>query len=293
MELAVISGKGGTGKSSISAAFATLHENIVLADCDVDAANLHLLFQPQHDNEEVFVSGHKAVINYDRCADCGLCADYCRFDAISIAGFRVVIDEVSCDGCELCMRICPEEAIYKVPENDSRLYTGTFRKGRMVYGRLAPGEENSGRLVDLVRKRAKEIAHNENNANILLDGPPGIGCPALSTITGTDHVVIVTEPTLSGLHDLKRTVEITRNYDIPTSVIINKYDLNEAMTNQINAYCSFEGLMVVASLPFDRQVVDAMVHCQSIVEYAPDSEITALLRNACRTITNGWAAGCV
>lgn len=293
MELAVISGKGGTGKSSISAAFATLHENIVLADCDVDAANLYLLFQPHHDREEAFLSGRKAVIDYDRCADCGLCIDYCRFDAIHKEDSRVVIDAVSCDGCELCMRICPEEAIYMEPENDSRLYSGSFRKGQMVYGRLAPGEENSGRLVDLVRKRAKEIAAESQIANILLDGPPGIGCPVLSTITGVDHVVIVTEPTLSGLHDLKRTVAVTRSYDIPTSVIINKYDLNEAMANQIKAYCSFEGLMVVAMLPFDRRVVDAMVACQSIVEYAPDSEITELLREACRKITHGWAVGCV
>jgi MinD superfamily P-loop ATPase len=293
MELAVISGKGGTGKSSISAAFATLHENIVLADCDVDAANLYLLFQPQHDQVEEFLSGRKAVIDYDRCADCGLCIDYCRFDAIHKEDSRVIIDAVSCDGCELCMRICPEEAIYMVPENGSKLYSGSFRKGQMVYGRLAPGEENSGRLVDVVRKRAREIAQEEKIENIVLDGPPGIGCPVLSTITGVDHVVIVTEPTRSGLHDLKRTVEVTRSYDIPTSILINKYDLNETMANQIRAFCSFEGLMVVAMLPFDRQVVDAMVNGMSIAEYAPDSEITALLRGACQAITKGRAVGCI
>lgn len=287
MELAVISGKGGTGKSSISAALATLHENIVLADCDVDAANLYLLFDPQHDKEEVFISGRKAVIDYDRCSDCGLCVEYCRFDAICKENFRVVIDEVSCDGCELCMRVCPEEAIYMVPENGSRLYAGSFRKGQMVYGRLAPGADNSGKLVDMVRKRAKAIAGEKKIANIVLDGPPGIGCPVLSTITGVDHVVIVTESTLSGLHDLKRTIEAMRNYDIPTSVIINKYDLNEAMANQIKAYCSFESLMVVAMLPFDRRMVDAMVACKSIAEYAPDSDITIQLRKACRMITHG------
>jgi len=293
MELAVISGKGGTGKSSISAAFATLHENIVLADCDVDAANLFILFQPHNEEEEVFVSGHKAVIDYSKCTNCGICVEYCRFDAIHETDSQVVIDEVSCDGCELCMRVCPVEAINMQAENKSRMYEGTFRKGKMVYGRLAPGEENSGRLVELVRKRAKEIAKKEKIENILLDGPPGIGCPVLSTITGVDHVVVVTEPTLSGLHDLKRTVEIIRNYDIPTSVIINKYDLNESMANQIKTYCTFEGLMVVAMLPFDRRVVEAMVNCQSIVEYAPDSEVTAGLRDACRKITHGWAVGCI
>jgi len=293
MELAVISGKGGTGKSSISAAFATLHEHIVLADCDVDAANLFLLFQPQQLDEEVFVSGYKAVIDAEKCTNCGICSDYCRFDAIHEIDSRVVIDEVSCDGCELCMRVCPVEAISMQAEDKSRMYEGTFRKGKMVYGRLAPGEENSGRLVDLVRKRAKEIAKKEHIENILLDGPPGIGCPVLSTITGVDHIVVVTEPTRSGLHDLKRTVEMIRAYDIPTSVIINKYDLNEAMAQQIKTYCMFEGLLVVAMLPFDRRVVEAMVNCQSIVEYAPDSEVTAGLREACRKITHGWAVGCV
>lgn len=293
MELAVISGKGGTGKSSVSAAFASLHERIVLADCDVDAANLFLLFNPVNDEEMVFVSGHKAVIDREKCTDCGHCVSYCRFDAIDVRNDEVWINEIACDGCELCARVCPEEAIAMVPEADSRMYSGSFRKGKMVYGRLAPGEENSGRLVDLVRKQAKEIAKKENIATILLDGPPGIGCPVLSTITGVDHVVIVTEPTLSGLHDLKRAVELTHNYEIPTSVIINKYDLNEAIALQIKAYCSFEGLMVVAMLPFDRRVVEAMVHCKSIVEYAPDSEVSKLLQSACKKITHGWAVGCV
>lgn len=293
MELAVISGKGGTGKSSISAAFATLHERIVLADCDVDAANLFLLFQPHNEEEKVFVSGHTAVIDRTKCTDCGLCIGYCRFDAIHLQDDGVVINDISCDGCKLCARICPEDAISMIPQDKSRMYSGSFRKGKMVYGRLAPGEENSGKLVDQVRKRAVEMAVDENIENILLDGPPGIGCPVLSTITGVDHVVIVTEPTLSGLHDLKRTVDLIKTYDIPASVIVNKYDLNEAMANQIRTYCSFEGLMVVAMLPFDRRVVEAMVNCMSIVEYAPESEVSRLLREACRKITHGWAVGCI
>jgi MinD superfamily P-loop ATPase len=288
MELAVISGKGGTGKSSITAAFASLHEDsIVLADCDVDAANLYLLFTPTHETTEVFVSGKKAVIDKELCIDCGICLDHCRFDAIHRRDSEVVIDDVSCDGCELCARVCPELAISMVPEDDSRMYAGTFRNGKMVYGRLAPGEENSGRLVEMVRKRAQEMAKDNGITNILLDGPPGIGCPVLSTITGVDHVVIVTEPTLSGLHDLKRTVELVRNFDFPCSVIVNKYDLNETIADQISTYCSLEGLMVVAMLPFDGRFVDAMVHCQSIVEYAPESTSSQLLRKAYRKITKG------
>jgi len=156
MEIAIISGKGGTGKSSLSAAFATLNGNVVLADCDVDAANLFLIFNPVHEEEIIFTSGHKAIINYDLCSGCGLCISYCRFEAISDMNGKVIISEISCDGCFLCSRICPEKAISMLPNNKSRLYSGSFRNGRMVYGRLAPGEENSGKLVSLVREKAKQ-----------------------------------------------------------------------------------------------------------------------------------------
>jgi MinD superfamily P-loop ATPase len=280
MEIAVISGKGGTGKSSISAAFATLQTNIVLADCDVDAANLYILFNPVHEKEIVFVSVYKAVIDKDICTNCALCIDYCRFDAIHNIEGEVLINETACDGCKLCSRICPSEAISMIPEDKSRMYSGTFRNGKMVYGRLSPGEENSGRLVDMVREEAKNLARANQLDTIIIDGPPGIGCPVISTITGVNKVVIVTEPTLSGLHDLKRTIEVVSKFKLAKTVIINKYDLNIDMAQTIEDYCSSLNINVIAKLPFDKVVVDAMVNCKSVIEYAPDSHIAELLREA-------------
>lgn len=280
MEIAVISGKGGTGKSTISAAFATMQPNIMLVDCDVDAANLYILFQPTHEREEVFVSGHKAVIDKDICSNCGECITYCRFDAIHEIESEVVIDETACDGCKLCARICPMEAITMIAEDKSRMYSGSFRNGKMVYGRLSPGEENSGKLVDKVREEAKSIAKASNIETTILDGPPGIGCAVISTITGVDKVVIVTEPTLSGMHDLKRTIELIEKFKLTITVIINKYDLNTEMAEKIESYCNDINISVIAKLPFDRIMVDAMVDCKSVVEFAPESEITKMLTEA-------------
>jgi MinD superfamily P-loop ATPase len=280
MELAIISGKGGTGKSSISAAFATLKNNIVLADCDVDAANLYLIFNPTHQEEQVFISGYKAFIDEGACTNCSVCLDYCRFGAIHKNNGQVKINETLCDGCKLCSRICPSNAISMYQEDKSRMYSGEFRNGKMVYGRLSPGEENSGRLVDLVREKAKVLAKNANIETIIIDGPPGIGCPVISTITGVDYTIVVTEPTLSGLHDLKRILEITNSFKLKTSVIINKSDLNSDMTNEIEKYCKAQNITVIGKFPFDKIVVDAMVNCKSIIEWAPESEIAHLISQA-------------
>jgi len=284
MEIAVISGKGGTGKSSVSAAFATLNNKVVLADCDVDAANLYLIFSPVIQEEEIFVSGQKAVIDKAICSNCGICMDYCRFDAITEINGEILINETSCDGCQLCARICPVEAIHMMKEDKSRLYSGDFRNGKMVYGRLFPGEENSGRLVDVVRDKAKEMAMASAIDTIIIDGPPGIGCPVISSVTGVDRVVVVTEPTLSGLYDFKRTLEVTSNFNIKTQVLVNKYDLNETMTDNIEAFCEDKGINVIGKIPFDPRVVEAMVHCQSIVEYAPESEVSQVISRAYKLI---------
>lgn len=286
MEIAIISGKGGTGKSSISAAFATLQPNIVLADCDVDAANLYLIFEPTHEEEQVFISGYKAIIDKDICTECGECVEYCRFDAIHEIDGQVLINETSCDGCKLCSRICPVEAITMHPEADSRMYSGSFRNGKMVYGRLSPGEENSGRLVDIVREKAKLVSKEAGYPTIIIDGPPGIGCPVISTITGVDHAVIVTEPTVSGLHDLKRTLEVVSKFRLKVSVIINKSDLNTNMAEEIETYCKTQNTKIIVHLPFDRSIVDAMVNCKSIIEWAPESEIAGLLKNTYERILN-------
>ncbi|MBU0487277.1 MAG: ATP-binding protein [Bacteroidetes bacterium] len=286
MEIAIISGKGGTGKSSISAAFATLKERVVLADCDVDAANLYLLFNPTHEEEQIYIGGQKATIDYSICTNCGLCIDYCRFGAIDLLSEKVVIIDTSCDGCKLCSRICPEEAITMIDNDKSRMFAGTFRNGKMTYGRLAPGEENSGKLVNLVRDKALQLAKSENLDTIIIDGPPGIGCPVISSITGVDHVVIVTEPSLSGIHDLKRTIEITSKFNLKTWIIINKHDLNPEMTNQIESYCNGINLKIAAKLLFDPQVVEAMVQCKSAIEHVPISDFSTGIQAAFTQITS-------
>ena len=286
MEIAIISGKGGTGKSSISAAFATLiGQPVVLADCDVDAANLHILFTPTHEEEQVYIAGQTAIIDYSICTHCGICMDYCRFDAIHSMDGKITISETSCDGCHLCARVCPHGAITMVDNDKSRMYSGAFRNGRMVYGRLAPGEENSGKLVNMVRDKAKAIAKDYNLENIIIDGPPGIGCAVISSITGTNHVVVVTEPTLSGLHDLKRALEIVEKFSLKAWVIINKYDLNDDMSRQIEQHCHDRGIPLAGKLPFNPSVVEAMVNLKSIIEWQPQSEFSRQIGAIWNTIT--------
>jgi MinD superfamily P-loop ATPase len=286
MEIAIISGKGGTGKSSISGAFATLNEKVVIADCDVDASNLYLLFNPLQEEQEIYVSGHKAVIDYSQCTNCQVCNDYCRFDAIITIDGKVTISDISCDGCFLCSRICPENAISMVPNNKSRLYSGNFRNGKIVYGRLAPGEENSGRLVNIVREKAKYVLEEDEFEHIILDGPPGIGCPVISTITGVDKVIIVTEPTISGLSDMKRAIEIVNKFNIKPSVIINKCDLNSSMTTEIRNWCSKNSIYIAGILPFDSEVVEAMVQGKSITEYNVNNNISKKIREIWNNILN-------
>ncbi len=286
MELAVISGKGGTGKTSISAAFATLEDRVVLADCDVDAANLYLLFNPLNEEEEIYAGSQKAYIDYSKCTGCGLCTEFCRFDAIALNNGKIEISEINCDGCALCSRICPENAIRMVSGNKSRLYSGSFRYGRMVYGILAPGEENSGKLVNMVRNKAKEESEKNGKCNIILDGPPGIGCPVISTITGAHKVVIVTEPTLSGLHDLQRSAELVKRFNLVAFVIINKYDLNPLLGDRIEAWCRNEGIIVAGKLPFDENITVAMVQCKSVIELNPDLEISRKIKAIWKRIKN-------
>lgn len=287
MEIAIISGKGGTGKSCVSAALATLSNKVVLADCDVDAANMYLIFNPIIKEEQIYIGSRKAIIDYNKCSNCGLCMDYCRFDAISKISDRIVISDLLCDGCDLCSRICPEEAISMVSNQNSRLYSGDFRNGKMVYGRLAPGEETSGKLINLVREKAKQTALSNGIETIIIDGPPGIGCPMISTITGTDHIIIVTEPSKSALDDLKRVMLVISVAGIDSSVIINKYDLNIKMSRQIEEYCQNHDVQIVAYLPYDNRVVDAMVSCMSMIEYAPETEFSKSIQMVFNRILYG------
>ena len=274
IELVVLSGKGGTGKSSLSAAFATLTKNVVVADCDVDAANLHLILKPENYREEIYISGQKAVIDYEKCTSCGICMNYCRFDAIHHSNQRFEITETSCDGCQLCSRVCPAEAITMVNHDKSRWYEGTIKNGKMVHARLSPGEDNSGKLVNIVRDQARETAFETGAEVILIDGPPGIGCPVISALSGTDKVVLVTEPTVSGLHDLKRIVELVNQFRVQAFVVINKYDLNLSMSDKIENWSTKQHLQVIGKIPFSQMVVDAMVNCESITNWSPASKIS-------------------
>jgi len=287
MEIAIISGKGGTGKSSISAALSTLSEKVVVADCDVDAANLYILFNPDVEGEEIYIGSQKAVIDYSKCINCGLCIDYCKFDAIYYSDQKINISSIYCDGCKLCSRICPYNAITMIDNDKSRMYYGSFRNGKMIYGKLAPGEGNSGKLVNIVRDKAKKLAEENNINTIIIDGPPGIGCPVISTITGANYVIIVTEPTLSGLKDLQRTLELTTKFNLNTVIIINKFNLNLEITEKIEKFCEKSNIKIIGKLPFDPQVVEAMINCKSIIEWQPASDISSQIKHIYNNLIYG------
>ena len=263
-EVVVLSGKGGTGKTSILGSFAALSEKKVLADCDVDAADLHLLLNPSVRTHQEFWSGQVALIDEDKCTSCGLCEDLCRFDAI--ADFTV--DPVACEGCGFCSRICPVSAITMQDELAGNYFVSDTRYGPLVHARLGIAKENSGKLVAQVRKKARELAEREGLEYILSDGPPGIGCPVISSISGVNLALLVTEPTLSGIHDLKRVQGVLRHFGIPSAVCINKWNLNEENTLNIERYCSEEGVRVVSKIPYDDVFTEAMVHGMPLVEYS-------------------------
>jgi len=278
MEIIVLSGKGGTGKTSISAAFATLNQNIVIDDCDVDASNLHLIMQPENYIEEPFVAGKKALVNNDLCTLCGTCIEYCRFDAISIVDDKLKISATACDGCKLCVRVCPENAISMFENNLSRCYVANVRNGTMVHARLSPGEDNSGKLVALVKKKAREIAKDKNISTILVDGPPGIGCPVIASISGADKIVLVTEPTISGISDLQRIIKLLKNFKGQKYIIVNKADINESYTLDIEKLANEENIVFLGKIPYNKIFTDAMVNCQSVTEFEPKNEISELIK---------------
>lgn len=277
-ELVVISGKGGTGKTSLVASFAALAaKRAVLADCDVDAADLHLVLSPQVIRREDFSGGKRARIKPDVCTGCGKCWELCRFGAIAQEGsadgsgartFRV--DPIACEGCGVCSWFCPAQAIDFSPAINGEWYVSDTRHGPMVHAALGVAEENSGKLVSTVRKVAGEIAGEQNLGLILIDGSPGIGCPVIASITGADLVLIVTEPTLSGLHDLGRVADVARHFEIPGLVCVNKWDLNPDMTVRIEQEAVDHGLRIAGRVRYDRAVTAAQVRKQAIVEYEQD-----------------------
>ena len=274
-ELVVISGKGGTGKTSLTAAFALLAEQPVIADCDVDAADLHLVLAPKVRERHDFVSGHEAVIRQEDCVKCGGCLTYCRFDAVKMDGKRAgeatfTIDPVACEGCGVCVRFCPVQAIDFAEALCGEWMISDTEYGPMVHARLHVAAENSGKLVATVRREAKQIAKQENRSLILVDGPPGIGCPVIASVTGASLVLAVTEPTVSGEHDLNRVLELTRHFKIPTAVCVNKWDINEAMTERIESLAEKAGAIPAGRIRYDVSVTKAQVAGKSVL-YFPDS----------------------
>jgi MinD superfamily P-loop ATPase len=262
-QLTVISGKGGTGKTTLTAAFAHLADNPVIADCDVDAADLYLVLPPRLIKHEPFYGNQSASIDKEQCSQCGLCEETCRFGAIR--SFEV--DKTSCEGCGVCAYICPEKAITLRERISGYLFVSETREGPMVHARLGIAAENSGKLVSLVRQAAKDLAEKEKRNIIIIDGPPGIGCPVIASIGGVDLVVAVTEPTLSGMHDLKRVLEVAEHFGIKAFVCINKFDINQENAQLIADYCREKGHEVIGKIPYDPAVTRAMINGLSVVEY--------------------------
>jgi len=265
-EIIIISGKGGTGKTSLTGAFGHLAANKIICDLDVDAPDLHLLLQPTHERQEEFYSGHEAEIDRDRCDGCGLCASLCQFGAIRENGAGFMVDPVRCEGCKVCVAFCPSEAIRFPEKHCGQWYVSTTRFGPLVHAQLFPGAENSGRLVMILKQQAKELAKARGADLVLCDGAPGIGCPVISSLSGAHLAVAVTEPTPSGRHDLTRVAELCRHFQTAFAVIINKHDLNPEEAARIEAFCQAESHPVIARLPHDPQVTRAMVQGLVVTE---------------------------
>ncbi|MGV9168946.1 MAG: 4Fe-4S binding protein [Promethearchaeia archaeon] len=271
-EVAVISGKGGSGKTTVTSSFAAIARDIVIVDCDVDAPDLHILLQPEPQVSEEFQASKVAVINPDRCIECGLCEENCRFDA----AHPPEIDPIACEGCSVCTLVCPEDAIDMIPRISGHLYESDTRLGRMVHAKLLPGEGNSGLLVTEVKKRAQRIAEETGTDKILIDGSPGIGCPVIATLTGVKVATVVTEPTMSGIHDMERVVRLIRRFQSIPTVIVNKYDLNLKNTARIETFCKSEGIELLGKIPFDSITTKSMVDATTLPEYSPQHELVNL-----------------
>jgi len=273
-ELVVVSGKGGTGKTSLVASFAALAENKVLADCDVDAADLHLVLQPKVIHREEFIGGSKAQIVPDNCVGCGKCAEVCRFDAVSFDGpandvvaktYR--IDRLSCEGCGVCAHVCPAGAVDFSPCVSGEYFISETRHGILVHARLGVAQENSGKLVTLVRREARRIADERSLPLVMIDGAPGIGCPVIASLAGADMALVVTEATVSGLHDLDRVADLAAHFGIPACVCVNKCDINPEMTRKIEKHAKRRGLDVLGAIHYDAAVTKAQVAGMSVVEF--------------------------
>jgi len=270
-ELVIISGKGGTGKTSVTASFAALASRPVICDCDVDAADLHLILVPRIRERHEFRSGHEAVIRSKDCNGCGICREVCRFGAVTHDADLFSVDPIACEGCGVCVRFCPQSAIDFPESLCGQWFVSDTRLGPMVHAKLGVAAENSGKLVSTVRREAGELAEKEDRSLILVDGPPGIGCPVIASLTGASQVLVVTEPTVSGEHDLERVLGLARHFQISASVCVNKWDINPEMTGRIENKACESGASIAGRIRYDRAVTKAQIEQKAVVETDAES----------------------
>lgn len=273
-ELVIISGKGGTGKTSVAASLAALATNAVIADCDVDAADLHLVLEPQILKRHNFSGGFGAKVRAAKCIGCGTCVQLCRFNAVNMEQNCAQINSISCEGCGVCNYFCPEKAIDFSPEVNGQWFLSATCHGPMVHARLGIAQENSGKLVSLIRNQAKKLAKNEDRELIIVDGSPGTGCPVIASLTGADLLLAVTEPTMSGRHDLKRVAELAAHFGTPLAICINKWDLNPSLAELIENDARQCNLPVVGRIRYDSAVTEAQIHRRTVVEHAESGAAT-------------------
>lgn len=288
-QLVILSGKGGTGKTSVAAAFAHLAANgnvAILVDADVDAANLELMLAPDVLEAHEFGGGKVAVINEDSIDGCGICKDVCRFDAVHEVDGIFQVDPIACDGCAACVYQCPAQSIHMQPQIAGHWYRSTSRFGPLFHAALRPAQENSGKLVTMVKQQARLLAMDESYDLVLVDGPPGIGCPVISAVSGADLALIVAEPTASGAHDMRRVLETTAHFDVPAMVCINKSDLYQQGSDEIEAYCREAGIPVAGKIPFDSSVTEAIVQGQPVTVFRPQALASVAIKDLWERVTS-------
>jgi MinD superfamily P-loop ATPase len=287
-QLTILSGKGGTGKTTITASLAVLARNAVLADCDVDAPDLHMLLHPEVIKTQEFKGSKLAVIDKTKCDNCGFCREKCRFDAITEA---IEVDPVACEGCGVCAAICPSDAITMTERVSGYAYISKTKYGFMAHALLSPGEANSGKLVTLVRQNARILSEKENSDLIIIDGPPGIGCPVIASVTGVDVGLVVTEPTMSGIHDFQRALQLLEHFSVTPLVCVNMHDINKDNTEKILLFCEENSIEVAGRIPFNPKVTEAMVNGKTIMEYAPESNVAKEIENIWKSCKDSFNLG--
>lgn len=280
-KITVISGKGGTGKTTLTANFALLAKDLVLADCDVDAPNLHLLLNPELQEAQIYKGAKLAVRNEQKCTQCGLCREVCNFNAVNE---DLSIDEIDCDGCGVCAALCPEKALELVDQVTGNIFSTRTGLGPFIHARLLAGADNSGKLVSEVRELAEKVGNEEEKELLLIDGSPGIGCPVIASLQGADMALIVTEPTRSGWSDLKRILEVTDHFGIKSLVLINKYDINEQITAEIENYCQEKNIITAGRIPYDEIINRSLKKGEFVLEFAASSKVSRSIRRVWKNV---------